>query len=179
MSGLKNIKLFSIDDLQKVLMLGERSRHYRQTDIHEHSSRSHTIFRVIIENRLKESKRLISQENNSSALTDENNESFVHLSYGTKYSILNLVDLAGSERISESGSTQIDETQHINSSLFVLSNVINKLSEQKNQHIPYRDSKLTQILKSALGGNSLTQIICTLSPSIDHTFLSFSTLRFA
>jgi hypothetical protein len=51
---------------------------------------------------LKESKRLISDDNNK-ALIDENNESFVHMSYGTKYSILNLVDLAGSERISESG----------------------------------------------------------------------------
>jgi hypothetical protein len=53
----------------------------------------------------------------------------MHLSYGTKYSILNLVDLAGSERISESGSHSLEETSHINKSLFVLSNVIYKLSD--------------------------------------------------
>lgn len=60
--GLKTIRLYSMDDLMKALTLGERSRHYRQTEIHDHSSRSHTIFRVIIENRLQESKRLVSDE---------------------------------------------------------------------------------------------------------------------
>ena len=69
-----------------------------------------------------------------------------HLSYGTKYSILNMVDLAGSERISMSGNHQVEETSHINKSLFVLANVVFKLSENlkgNSQHIPYRDSKLT------------------------------------
>jgi hypothetical protein len=54
-----------------------------------------------------------------------------------------MVDLAGSERLSESGMHAVEETQHINKSLFVLSNVINKLSDTTAQHIPYRDSKLT------------------------------------
>ena len=59
---------------------------------------------------------------------------------------------------------------------------MNKLSEQKRgnlSHIPYRESKLTQILSTALGGNSLTAIICTLSPNLDHINLTLSTLRFA
>ena len=90
-----------------------------------------------------------------------------------------MVDLAGSERISESGMQSVEETQHINKSLFVLANVIYKLSDSSSQHVPYRDSKLTQILRSALGGNSLTSVICTLSPNIEHLSLSFSTLRFA
>jgi centromeric protein E len=89
------------------------------------------------------------------------------------------VDLAGSERLSESGMHAVEETQHINKSLFVLANVIYKLSDTSTQHVPYRDSKLTQILRSALGGNSLTSIICTLSPNLEHTNLTFSTLRFA
>lgn len=66
------------------------------------------------------------------------------MSFATKYSYLNLIDLAGSERLSENGI--VEETSNINKSLLVLSNVINKLSEQKkgNQnHIPYRESKLT------------------------------------
>lgn len=70
-------------------------------------------------------------------------EQEVHLTHGTKYSVLNLVDLAGSERISESGSSSLEETSHINKSLFVLANVIYKLSDSKTTHIPYRDSKLT------------------------------------
>lgn len=107
------------------------------------------------------------------------------LSFGTKYSVLNLVDLAGSERLSDVGNKQIEETSHINKSLFVLSNVVYKLSENMRgtssyqQHIPYRDSKLTQILRSALGGNSLTAVICTVSPNFDHISLTQSTLRFA
>jgi centromeric protein E len=63
-----------------------------------------------------------------------------------------------------------------------LANVIFKLSENLKGnflHIPYRDSKLTQILRSALGGNSLTTIICTISPNIEHVNLTLSTLRFA
>ena len=131
-SGLKSLRLNSIDDALKVIALGEKSRHYRQTDIHEHSSRSHTIFRLIVESRSTESKKI----------SDETSEE-VHLTYGTKYSVLNLVDLAGSERLSESGSHSIEETAHINKSLFVLANVIYKLSDSKTQHIPYRDSKLT------------------------------------
>ena len=53
----------------------------------------------------------------------------------------------------------LGETGHINKSLFILSNVINKLAEGKHSHIPYRDSKLTRILSLALGGNSLTAIV--------------------
>eukprot|EP00347_Sterkiella_histriomuscorum_P017345 403349742 len=174
-SGLKSMRVYSNDDVMKILALGERSRHYRQTDINEHSSRSHTIFRIIVENRSKESKRVI--DNPIDFNQNDNQE--VHLSYGTKYSVLNLVDLAGSERISESGSSALEETSHINKSLFVLANVIYKLSDSKTQHIPYRDSKLTQILRSALGGNSLTSIICTISPNQEHVSQSFSTLRFA
>jgi centromeric protein E len=93
-----------------------------------------------------------------------------------------MVDLAGSERLSMSGNHQIEETSHINKSLFVLANVVFKLSENlkgNSQHIPYRDSKLTQILRSALGGNSLTSIICTISPNFEHASLTLSTLRFA
>lgn len=64
------------------------------------------------------------------------------------YSCLNLVDLAGSERLNENLENKSDllvETGHINKSLFILTNVINKLAS-KNQHIPYRDSKLTRVL---------------------------------
>lgn len=122
---------------------GEEHRVYKETSIHEHSSRSHTIFRLYIESCPK------------------------NKSGPKKYSMLNLVDLAGSERLNEFDckSDTLGETGYINKSLFVLSNVINKLAEGKAGHIPYRDSKLTRILQMALGGNSLTAIICTISPA--------------
>ena len=81
--------------------------------------------------------------------------------------MLNLVDLAGSERLSELevSTDSHGETAHINKSLFTLSHVISKLAENKKAHIPYRDSKLTRILQNSLGGNSLTAVICTISPA--------------
>jgi centromeric protein E len=137
---------------------GEEHRSYRETNIHEHSSRSHTIFKVFIE-----SKR------NSDGIS--------------KFSCLNLIDLAGSERLNEfemRGQSQMEETGHINKSLFILANVVNKLAEgKKNTYIPYRDSKLTRILRNALGGNSLSTMICTISPAAMNYHLTLSTLRFA
>ena len=95
--------------------------------------------------------------------------------------MLNLVDLAGSERLNEYDNKKdtIGETGHINKSLFILANVINKLAEDRHSHIPYRDSKLTRILSNALGGNSLTAIICNVSPAAINHYQTLSTLRFA
>lgn len=70
------------------------------------------------------------------------------------------------------------ETGFINKSLFVLTNVINKLAEGKNTFIPYRDSKLTRLLSQSLGGNALTRIICTVSPAAMNYNQTLSTLRF-
>lgn len=136
---------------------GEEHRIYKETSIHEHSSRSHTIFRLYIE----------------SCPKNKNGPK--------KYSTLNLVDLAGSERLNEFDckTDTLGETGYINKSLFILSNVINKLAEGKSGHIPYRDSKLTRILQMALGGNSLTAIICTISPALVNYYQTISTLRFA
>lgn len=110
---------------------GEEHRVYKETNIHDHSSRSHSIFRIYIEIESKNKR-------NSVEASSENK----------RYSILNLIDLAGSERLNEFESKQdnLGETGHINKSLFILSNVVNKLAEGKASHIPFRDSKLTRIL---------------------------------
>lgn len=58
-SGLKMVKLTNLDDFKKLLSLGEKARKYRVTDLNEHSSRSHSIFRITVENRLSESRRIV------------------------------------------------------------------------------------------------------------------------
>ena len=152
---LSKYEVKSFDQVIMIMNYGEEHRMYRETSIHEHSSRSHTIFRVYVE------------------LKDGNS---------VKYGCLNLVDLAGSERLNEfevKGHEQLGETGHINKSLFILANVINKLADGRKLHIPYRDSKLTRILSQALGGNSLSAIICTISPAAMNLTQTVSTLRFA
>lgn len=70
----------------------------------------------------------------------------------------------------------------INKSLSALGNVINSLvdvSEGRNRHVPYRDSKLTFILRDSLGGNSKTVIIANISPSVINFSETLSTLKFA
>jgi len=159
--GLKQQQVWSFDQVIILMNYGEEHRSYRETSIHEHSSRSHTIFKIFLESVSKSSRPSDGR---------------------LKFGCLNLVDLAGSERLGEfetRAPDQLGETGHINKSLFVLANVINKLAEGRSQHIPYRDSKLTRILSQALGGNSLTAIVCTVSPAAMNFHQSLSTLRFA
>ncbi|XP_051645572.1 centromere-associated protein E isoform X11 [Manacus candei] len=140
---------------------GERNRHYGETKMNEHSSRSHTIFRMIIESRER------------SDPANANCDGAVMVSH------LNLVDLAGSERASQTGSegVRLKEGCNINRSLFILGQVIKKLCDDPSGFINYRDSKLTRILQNSLGGNAKTVIICTITPvSFDETL---STLQFA
>ncbi|NXC68403.1 CENPE protein, partial [Anhinga anhinga] len=140
---------------------GEKNRHYGETKMNEHSSRSHTIFRMIIESRER------------SDPANANCDGAVMVSH------LNLVDLAGSERASQTGSEglRLKEGCNINRSLFILGQVIKKLCDDPSGFINYRDSKLTRILQNSLGGNAKTVIICTITPvSYDETL---STLQFA
>ncbi|KAH0909819.1 hypothetical protein HID58_033140 [Brassica napus] len=160
-AGLKEEIVSDAEQILKLLDSGEVNRHFGETNMNVHSSRSHTIFRMVIESRGKE---------NSS--TD-----------AIRVSVLNLVDLAGSERIAKTGAggVRLTEGKYINKSLMILGNVINKLSESSKlrAHIPYRDSKLTRILQPALGGNAKTCIICTIAPEEHHIEESKGTLQFA
>eukprot|EP00981_Chlorochromonas_danica_P012553 scaffold5146_cov164-Ochromonas_danica.AAC.2 len=87
----------------------------------------------------------------------------------------------GSERASKSGTTgqSLKEGSYINRSLLTLGTVISNLSEGKLQHIPYRNSKLTRLLATALGGNAKTCVICCISPASGNLAESLNTLRFA
>ena len=97
-----------------------------------------------------------------------------------RVSSLNLVDLAGSESASKSGvvGQRRTEGSYINKSLLTLATVIQRLITASG-HVPYRDSKLTRILEPALGGNSRTAIICTVTPAPQHFGESMNTLKFA
>ncbi|KAF2075045.1 hypothetical protein CYY_003655 [Polysphondylium violaceum] len=155
--GIKEEIVSSIPQVLALMKSGEEKRHIGATNMNDNSSRSHTIFRMQIQSQDKVTGTL-------------------------QLSVLTLVDLAGSERISSTGAEgiRLKEGGHINKSLMTLSKVINMLTEEKSRkHIPYRESKLTHILQSSLGGNSKTAIICTITPAFDHQEESLSTLNFA
>ncbi|XP_023132106.2 centromere-associated protein E isoform X2 [Amphiprion ocellaris] len=142
---------------------GEKNRHYGKTKMNQRSSRSHTIFRMILESR-----------EGSDPVTGENADGAIIVSH------LNLVDLAGSERASQTGAegARFKEGCNINRSLFTLGQVIKKLTDENQKGFTnYRDSKLTRILQNSLGGNAKTVIICTITAAtLDETL---STLQFA
>jgi len=93
---------------------------------------------------------------------------------------LHLVDLAGSERVDRSAVTgdRLKEAQHINKSLAALGDVIFSLS-QKNAHVPYRNSKLTQVLQTSLGGHAKTLMFVQVNPDVASYTETLSTLKFA
>lgn len=98
-----------------------------------------------------------------------------------KKGVLNLCDLAGSEKTKKTGASgdTLTEAKNINKSLSALGNCIAALSDGKpGAHVPFRDSKLTRILQSSLGGNCLTTIVIAASPSASEAEETVSTLRF-
>ena len=90
------------------------------------------------------------------------------------------IDLAGSEKISRSGVSgqTLEEAKKINLSLSCLGNVVSALTSSAD-HIPYRNSKLTRILRDSLNGNCRTSIITTCSSERTDTLETLSTIRFA
>ncbi|CAG9317704.1 unnamed protein product [Blepharisma stoltei] len=188
--GLSEKVVTSIEEVLEKLGKGEENRHYAATNLNHHSSRSHTIFRLNIR-----SLQVIPKKDSE---TLEGDESFENI---TTESVINFVDLAGSERTSSVmaiedkhnfsySSTRseqdriVAESKNINTSLFYLCQVITKLSELKmgliknESHIPYRNSNLTKILRSSLGGNSRTCVICAVTPALSQFEQTLSTLRF-
>ncbi|CAO2183956.1 unnamed protein product [Urochloa humidicola] len=149
------------DHLRDLLAVCEAQRQIGETALNETSSRSHQILRLTIES---STKQYLGRGNSS-----------------TLVACVNFVDLAGSERASQTASAgmRLKEGSHINRSLLTLGKVVRQLSKGRNGHIPYRDSKLTRILQSSLGGNARTAIICTMSPAHTHIEQSRNTLLFA
>ncbi|KAM7524434.1 hypothetical protein LguiA_014336 [Lonicera macranthoides] len=166
-AGLREEIVASPEQVLELMEFGESHRHIGETNMNVYSSRSHTIFRMIIESRDK--------------TEDEGAEGSCD---AVRVSVLNLVDLAGSERAAKTGAegVRLKEGSHINKSLMTLGTVIKKLSEgaeSQGNHVPYRDSKLTRILQPALGGNANTAIVCNITLAQIHADETKSSLQFA
>ncbi len=173
--NLKEEIVVSAEQTMALLQIGEAHRHVGRTNYNDVSSRSHTIFRVIVESQARD-------EN----LLDTSDEKQAHPQKrgsgrgAVRVSTLNLVDLAGSENAVKAGASQrVRETGYINKSLLALGTVIWKITENSTTHVPYRDSKLTRILESSLNGRSRIAMICTVSPASSNIEESLSTLKFA
>ncbi|KAJ6363067.1 hypothetical protein OIU78_003283 [Salix suchowensis] len=156
--GLEEEAVYSANEIYTLLERGAAKRRTADTLLNKRSSRSHSVFSITIH--VKEA-----------AVGEEEL---------IKCGKLNLVDLAGSENISRSGAREgrAREAGEINKSLLTLGRVINALVEH-SAHIPYRDSKLTRLLRDSLGGRTKTCIIATISPSAHALEETLSTLDYA
>jgi len=145
-------------EVMEVLSLAQSRRCVKATQSNAESSRSHMVFTLHFECITKGGIKRVGK--------------------------LNICDLAGSERLGKSGANDVvggdlmNETKNINKSLSVLSNCIEKLQAGSNQ-IPYRESKLTFLLKNSLGGNSKTLAIVCCNPHAAHFHESLCSIRFA
>ncbi|WJX80051.1 hypothetical protein P8452_63097 [Trifolium repens] len=149
------VPVSTTSDVINLMNLGHKNRAVGSTSMNERSSRSHSCLTVHVHG-----KNLVSG-------------SIIRGS-------MHLVDLAGSERADKTEATgdRLKEAQHINKSLSALGDVIASLA-QKNAHVPYRNSKLTQLLQDALGGQAKTLMFVHISPEPDALGETLSTLKFA
>ncbi|XP_059197955.1 kinesin-like protein KIF14 [Centropristis striata] len=156
----------SYNDIQGWLELGNKQRATAATGMNDKSSRSHSVFTLVM------------TQTQTEFVEGEEHEHSIS-------SRINLVDLAGSERCNsaQTSGDRLREGASINKSLLTLGKVISALSEQaltrKKVFIPYRESVLTWLLRESLGGNSKTAMIATLSPAGSNVEESLSTLRYA
>ncbi|XP_073951273.1 kinesin-like protein KIF18A isoform X2 [Choristoneura fumiferana] len=154
-AGLTLESINTARELLNMLENGNKNRTQHPTDANAESSRSHAVFQVYIKMRYKTSSQ-------------------------ARVVKLSMIDLAGSERASATGCVgeRFKEGANINRSLLSLGNCINKLADGSS-YIPYRDSKLTRLLKDSLGGNCKTVMIANISPSSISYEDTYNTLKYA
>ena len=158
--GLTKHTVANEEEAFNLLFEGESNRTISEHQLNKASTRSHCIFTISIEMKSK-------VESSEKVLTSK----------------LNFVDLAGSERVKETGSSGIalKEAAYINKSLTFLEQVVVALTDKtrRKEYVPYRQSKLTHILKDGIGGNSKTIMIATIWPEEQFILDTLSTLNFA
>ncbi|XP_077105096.1 kinesin-like protein KIF27 [Ranitomeya variabilis] len=167
--GAKECQVESADEVMSLLEAGSAVRHTSTTQMNERSSRSHAIFTISI-----------SQQRDANNGDTENGSKMLVQMISSKF---HFVDLAGSERVTKTGNTgeRFKESIQINSGLLALGNVISALADpkRKNAHVPYRDAKITRILKDSLGGNAKTVMITCISPSTSDFDESLNSLKYS
>ncbi|NXJ86030.1 KI18B protein, partial [Trogon melanurus] len=159
--GLSFHQPTSAEQLLEMLANGNKNRTQHPTDANATSSRSHALFQIYVK-----------QQDRIRGITQE-----------LQVSKMSLIDLAGSERASVANTRgeRLREGANINRSLLALINVINALADSKSKktHVPYRDSKLTRLLKDSVGGNCRTIMIAAVSPSVLAYEDTYNTLKYA
>lgn len=154
-AGLHEEYVASGEELMALLEIGSANRATGETLMNKVSSRSHCVLIIVVSTKSRD---------------------------GTvRTGKLNLADLAGSEKVKSTGATgqTLIEAKKINMSLSALGNCIHALTEENRSHVPYRDSKLTYLLKDSLGGNTKTALIVACSPAARNGEETYSTLQFA
>ena len=152
LSGAAKLPVTSAEQVLALIAKGNEGRATGATSMNEHSSRSHAVVVLFLQETMHTTQR-------NGATTEQ----------PTRSSTIKLVDLAGSERQSDTGATgaRLKEANNINKSLTTLGMVIRALGDPKRAlPVPYRDSKLTKLLQDSFGGNSKTTMIATVGPSV-------------
>ncbi|XP_023573912.1 kinesin-like protein KIF18B [Octodon degus] len=159
--GLSFHQPASAEQLLEMLSRGNRSRTQHPTDANATSSRSHAIFQIFV----RQQDRVLGP------------------TQAFQVAKMSLIDLAGSERASSTHARgeRLREGANINRSLLALISVLNALADAKGRraHVPYRDSKLTRLLKDSLGGNCRTVMIANVSPAGLAYEDTYNTLKYA
>ncbi|KAI8974079.1 P-loop containing nucleoside triphosphate hydrolase protein [Pilobolus umbonatus] len=152
--GLKEFVIKNVEDLMQVFEYGSQARSTGSTGANSDSSRSHAVLQILLRP-TKNRKKIVGK--------------------------LSFIDLAGSERGADRGDTDVKtrmEGAEINKSLLALKECIRALDQDK-RHTPFRQSKLTQVLKDSFVGNSRTCMIATISPNQSNSEHTLNTLRYA
>lgn len=159
-SNLSRHRPESVEEVMHLIMAGNANRTSSPTEANATSSRSHAVLQINID-----------QKNRTGDVKEEHT-----------FATLSIIDLAGSERAAatKNRGARLNEGANINKSLLALGNCINALCDpRRRNHIPYRDSKLTRLLKFSLGGNCKTVMIVCVSPSSQHYDETLNTLKYA
>ncbi|XP_018406926.1 PREDICTED: osmotic avoidance abnormal protein 3-like [Cyphomyrmex costatus] len=159
--GLREVTVKDATECAALVQQGDQRRAAAATKMNAASSRSHAVLTLSLE-----------------AIAINNDDKRGN---AVRRGRLHLVDLAGSERQTRTGATgdRLKEAASINLSLSALGNVISALAAGNGRHVPYRDSKLTRLLRDSLGGNARTLMIACISPSDIDADETLSTLRYA
>ena len=158
--GITEYGADSADEILELLHRGNLHRAVEPTAANQVSSRSHAVLQITV----------------------EQSEATAHVTGNVRIGKLSMVDLAGSERASKTDNTgqRLKEGANINRSLLALGNCITALADKNRKgHVPFRDSKMTRLLKDSLGGNCRTVMIANISPSHRQFEETVNTLKYA